>query len=258
MTDPTPAPGAPGAPGSPAPAASETSASKPVSETNSVPAKKSGGSSQQTPVPKMTFLKARWFWLISCITWVLFMIFYRMKITGREHRVPTGPVLYVANHQSFWDPVIVAAAANPRAMFSMARSTLWDTKWVGWIISSLNAIPVEQGAGDIRSIRKCVAVLKAGESLVLYPEGARTEDGEVHEFAKGIMLLIKQGKPTVVPIGIQGAFEVWRRGQKLPKLTGNIRVAMGKPIPSQELVAVSADEAVKRLEDEVKALVAGL
>jgi len=224
----------------------------------SASAKKSSGSSKKASVPKMTWLKARWFWLISCITWVLFMVFYRMKIIGRENRVASGSVLYVANHQSFWDPIIVAAVANPRAMFSMARSTLWDTRWVGWIISSLSAIPVEQGAGDIRSIRKCVAVLKAGESLVLYPEGARTEDGEVHEFAKGIMLLIKQGKPTVVPIGIQGAFDVWRRGQKMPKLTGNIRAAMGKPIPYQELVNVSAGEAIKRLEDDVKALVAGL
>ena len=154
------------------------------------------------------------------ICYLLFLPLYRFRMRGVKHIPREGPLLIVANHQSFYDPIIVGLGIHKRPFFAMARKTLWDTKWVAWLIDSLNAVPVDQDASDMKAMRRTLGVLQAGQALMLFPEGARTPDGEVHGFAPGMMLLIRRAKPRVLPVGLDGAYDVWPRGRKRPPAGG--------------------------------------
>ena len=188
-----------------------------------------------------------WWRLLHGMCYLLFLPLYRFRMRGVRNIPMEGPLLVVANHQSFYDPIIVGLGIHKRPFFAMARKTLWDTKWVAWLIDSLNAVPVDQEASDMKAMRKTLGVLQAGQALMLFPEGARTPDGEVHDFAPGMMLLIRRAKPRVLPVGLDGAYDVWPRGRKYPKWFGRIAVSYGEPIEAEALLEMETEEALEKL-----------
>ncbi len=111
---------------------------------------------------------------------------------------------------------MIGFGASKRHFFSLGRSTLYTTRIAKLFEKLSNSIAVEQGAGDVKAMKRCIEVLKDGQALMLFPEGARTLSGEVEKFETGAMLIIKRAKPTVVPVAVEGAYKVWPRGQKLP------------------------------------------
>jgi 1-acyl-sn-glycerol-3-phosphate acyltransferase len=139
---------------------------------------------------------------------------FDFKVHGLENIPKTGGVLLVANHQSYLDPVLVSAHLSRPVSF-MARSDLFDNPWFGRFIRKLHAFPVQRGKGDMAAMRECMRRLEAGEVLNLYPEGTRTEDGEVAPLQKGISLLLRKISVPVVPVAIDGSFEAWPHTEKL-------------------------------------------
>lgn len=204
----------------------------------------------------------RVFWtLVWFVSLIWFKLCYRFRVVKLQPLPQQGPVLYVTNHQSFLDPQIIGVASFPRPCFSMARATLWNSRILGPIITALNAIPVQRSEdggqqGDQRqAIQHCLAVLNAGHALNLFPEGTRTTDGSVGEFSPGIMLLIKRAKPTVIPVGISGAYNIWPRSQSKPKFFGKLKITFGEHISADELLEVKTKEAVTTLQQGVADLV---
>ena len=192
-----------------------------------------------------------------CREGVLFflVLFYRLKRVG-VHKVPAeGGVLMVANHQSFLDPPAIAVGIRHRQADFLARGGLFNFKPFGWLIKNLHAMPIKQGAGDAGAMKITIAKLNAGKMMVVFPEGSRTSDGEMLEFQRGIAVLIKRANCQIVPVGIAGAFDVWPRTKKLPRLlTKRIVVCFGDPIDSSELMADGTDAAIETLFDRVQVL----
>ncbi|MEM9019782.1 MAG: lysophospholipid acyltransferase family protein [Planctomycetota bacterium] len=187
-----------------------------------------------------------------CVVW--FVLFYRFRFFG-QHNIPrTGPVLLVSNHQSMLDPIIVGIGSSHRQFYAMARATLWNTRWLGWLMDSLNAIPVDQDKPDASTMKRCIEVLKQDHALLIYPEGARTLTGKTEAFEAGTMLVIKRAKPMVVPVALEGAFEVWPRKAKLPRAFGKIACQYAQPIPAEDLLAMKPAEALELLRDKVEAM----
>jgi 1-acyl-sn-glycerol-3-phosphate acyltransferase len=136
-------------------------------------------------------------------------------------------VLIVANHQSFLDPPFIGLPlARPVAF--LAKSELFESKLFGGAIRRLNAFPVRQGAGDIGAMRESVRLLKAGWALTIFPEGSRTFDGGLQPAQKGAGLLVKKADVPVVPAVIDGTFDAWPRGAKVPR-PSPVRVLFGEP-----------------------------
>ena len=197
----------------------------------------------------------RIFWRCCWIPcWLWMTAWYRYRCFGARNIPRTGGVLFVANHQSFFDPIVIGLGTFHRPFRAMARATLFDNPKFAWLIRSLGAIPVRQGAGDKAAIKACIDALKAGQMLLVFPEGARTLDGDVHEFAPGTMLLIKRARPMVVPVAVEGVFDVWRRGQSLPHPTGITYAQFGEPIPADKLVEMGAEAGLKHLRDIVEGM----
>lgn len=184
------------------------------------------------------------------LCFVFLLPLYRYRSFGVRNIPRTGPVLLVSNHQSYLDPSLVGLGCHRRQFAALARSTLFDHPVFAWIIQMLNAIPVTQGESDVGAMRKCIAELNKGQALLIFPEGARTLSGEVEPFETGTMLIIKRAKPTILPVAIEGAFDVWKRGG-FPKLHGRIAVKYGEPIPAETIIGMGADRGLSFLRDEV-------
>ncbi len=187
----------------------------------------------------------------------LLVLFYRLKRIGVGHVPSSGAVLMVANHQSFLDPPAVAVGIRHRQTDFLARGGLFSFKPFGWLIKQLHAMPIKQGAGDAGAMKATIAKMNAGKMMVVFPEGSRTPDGEMHPFQRGIAVLLKRTDCQIVPVGIAGAFDAWPRHKKLPRLfTKRIVVCYGEPIDAKALMEAGTDQALDTLFEQVQGLVA--
>lgn len=183
-------------------------------------------------------------------------VLFRARWTGREHIPKHGAFLVVANHQSFLDPPLVSVMCGKRHIDFIARGGLFKKAWFAKGISSVGAIPIrEDGAGDLPAMKEALARLGRGQAVLVFPEGARSFDGAMIEFKRGVAVLVKRANCPVLPVGLDGLHEAWPRTKKLPRLFGGrIAGVFGPTIPHDELMADGVDSAMRRLEREVDAL----
>ncbi len=190
--------------------------------------------------------------LISIIvSWLLFSI----RFAGQRHVPMQGSLLVVANHQSFLDPVIVGLAVK-RHLCYLARKSLFKHRWLSWIMYRLGAIPLDQDGPATEGIKATLQLLRRGEAVVLFPEGSRTPDGQVHELKSGIALLLRKAKVPILPVGIAGAYEalpIWRKYPRFaplgwPGLDAGIAAVIGPVIPCEKLLSLPTEEMLRHLQ----------
>jgi 1-acyl-sn-glycerol-3-phosphate acyltransferase len=145
----------------------------------------------------------RWYHLVFPIVKFFFNLVHPLKIEGREN-IPQGAALVCPNHTALNDPVIAALALgwhNP--MRAMAKQELLDVPVLGKICSALGVFGVKRGQADTKAIMTAIRYLKAGDKLVMFPEGTRVAEGEDQEAKNGVgMLSLKTGAP-IVPVYIE-------------------------------------------------------
>lgn len=176
-------------------------------------------------------------------------LWFDLKAHGESNVPADGGVLLVANHQSYLDPVLVAVRLDRPVSF-LAKSELFENKFFGWLIRSLHAFPVRQGRGDVRAIKETVERLQEGHVLNVYPEGSRTEDGELGDVQAGIALIVRKAGVPIIPVAIIGAFNAWPKSRKLPR-AGRARVIYGKPL---DVSGLKSAEVVKLIERTLRSL----
>jgi len=178
---------------------------------------------------------------------------YDMRASGGENVPPTGGVLVVGNHQSNFDPPMMAVACRRHFHF-MAKHTLFKHRRFGWLIHNFNAIPIDQQKGDTSAIKAAIECLRRGGMVLIYPEGSRTHDGAINPFKRGTALLIRRAKVPVLPIALEGAFDIWPRWQALPRLVGHTRVKVGPIVPYEELAAAGTEGMLHLLKTRIDTL----
>jgi len=169
----------------------------------------------------------------------LFRALYRLRVEGREHVPAAGPVILVANHTSYFDAFILAAAlpaAAARRVFYLGFEWFFRHPVLAWWARGVRVIPVDMDSHLVRALRASARVLRAGQVLCLFPEGERSASGALRPFRKGTGILVRELKVPVLPAVIAGAYEAWPRGRSLPRIHP-LRVRFGPPIPAEELLA---------------------
>lgn len=161
------------------------------------------------------------------VLWVARLLF-RLDVRGAEHVPRSGPVLIVANHLSFFDSPIVAAA-TPRPLYFLAKAELFSIPLLGRLITAVNARPVRRGGADPVAMRTALRVLETAGALLVFPEGTRGEAGKLGEGKPGAGMLALLSRAPVVPAYIEGTGRVLPRGRWLPRL-GKVRVSFGPPL----------------------------
>lgn len=158
-------------------------------------------------------------------------------LTGVRHiNVPNlrtyKGVLLVANHQSFFDPVMIGMPLE-RPINYLARSTLFDNPIFGSLIRALGTIPLRRDSADGAALRAALSVLRSGRPLLLFPEGTRTDDGNLGEMGSGPALMASRCNVPVIPICVEGAYKAWPRDRMVPRPARAV-VVYGDPIQPSE------------------------
>lgn len=186
--------------------------------------------------------------VLRAILWLLF----GLRARDVENVPPTGPLLIAGNHQSYLDPPSIGCPIVQRHLSFIARAGLFSFGPFGWVIGMLNSVPLAEEKGDAAAIREAIRRLEAGHAVLIFPEGSRTENGEIDDFKRGVSLLLKKARCPVLPVAIRGAYEVWPRRRPLPvPWRARVRVAYGTPISYEELMTLGPDGALARIRDEV-------
>jgi 1-acyl-sn-glycerol-3-phosphate acyltransferase len=172
-------------------------------------------------------------------------LLFDLKVFGLEHIPPTGGAILAANHQSYLDPILLGVRLR-RPLSYMAKSELFGNRFFAWLIRSLHAFPVRQGSGDVGAIKESVRRVQDGYLLNIYPEGTRSEDGELQPALNGVALVVRRAGVPVIPAVIDGAFDAWPPHRKLPRARGPIIVMYG---PAMTLEGLKG-EAVTRVIDQ--------
>lgn len=184
---------------------------------------------------------------------VILKVFYRVEVFGAENVPASGALLVAANHQSYIDPPLVGGMIN-REMNFVAKSGLFAIGPFAWLIRNLNSVPLREDTSDVAAIKEVVRRLEQGGAVVIFPEGSRSPDGAMHEFKRGVALLVKRAKCPVVPAAVEGCFDAWPRGG-LPRLFGKrVAVKYAAPIAYDELMKDGPDAALVRLATQIEAM----
>ena len=162
-----------------------------------------------------------------------------------------GGLLMLSSHQSHLDPLLLGLATD-RRLSSMARSTLYRFKPFGFVITALDAVPVEREASAVAGMKTVIERLKRGAAVIIFPEGTRTATGRLGEIKGGFSIMARRAGVPIVPVAIVGAYECWPRTRRFPR-PGRVRLEFGRVITPAEIAALDdatlTAEATRRLHE---------
>ena len=144
--------------------------------------------------------------------WAKFMVWVsRIPVTasGLENLPENEPLILASNHQGAADILILLSCIPLRFTF-IVKKELFSVPIFGWYLKKAGYVGVDRGTkrGAVTLFIEASKRLKAGDHILVFPEGARSPDGKLHEFKRGSLLLAFKSKVRVVPIAISGSFEI--------------------------------------------------
>lgn len=160
-----------------------------------------------------------------------FKHYFNFKMIGRENIPANGPFILAANHESYLDGMFVMSAVPNKLIrhtYFVAKEKHVTRPATVYLASKLNVIVLHM-SNLKTSIQQLGEVLKRGESIIIFPEGTRTETGKLGEFKKTFAILSVELGVPVIPVTIDGAYEAMPKHQKVPSC-GNVSVTIHKPI----------------------------
>ena len=164
----------------------------------------------------------------------LLRMYNRFEIIGHENLRTNRSCIIVANHCSHLDAICLLAALPLRKLhcaFPVAAADYFfqsvPRTWIAAVIA--NALPFARQIRVRQSLSICWELLgNPGNILIIFPEGTRSKTGETQEFKSGIGALVAGRDVPVLPCYLQGTFQVWPKGRRLPR-PGKIRLIVGAP-----------------------------
>lgn len=195
------------------------------------------------------------------IGWSLYSIFFRFymgfEVVGRKNVPARGAFIFASNHASYLDPIILGTSIF-RSLNYMARSELFEDRFLGWALPKINTFPVARGKGDLAAIRQALKILSQGKPLVIFPEGTRSEDGKPGRGKPGIGFIASKSKVPVIPAYIEGSFEALPAGSEKVR-RHRLKITIGKPVDLSGIDMESSDKDLyQRISDRIMQSISGL
>ena len=174
-----------------------------------------------------------WFyWIVLPLAWVVWHIAFRIRVVGRENlpRDGEGGFVLAPNHLSAIDPVFVVVARFwGRRMLVLGKEELFEINpFITWFLKTVNVIPVHRGRGDTAVVDKAIEDVRAGQGLLIFPEGTRSKDGSLGRLKSGAFVVASAAGVPMVPCRI-----IYKGGKMKPFC--RCTVVFGKPIPAEAL-----------------------
>lgn len=161
------------------------------------------------------------------------MLGVRPRILGMEHLAGGGPFVYVPNHQSHLDILLLLAFLPGRTRFA-AKQELWRHPVMAAILDTLGMVPIdrERPEGSVDILNRAAA---SGDSFVIFPEGTRSRDGRLLPFKKGAFVLAIAAGLPVVPVTLRGTRRLMPRGSRMTVVPGDVEIVIEAPISTAGL-----------------------
>ena len=168
-----------------------------------------------------------WSWLILATTGV------RVTTSGQGHLSSGQSYVFVSNHQSIYDfPVLITSI--PLQLRIIAKASLGLFPVLGWHLRCTGHLLVNRARSGKATLTNVASLMRGGHSLIVFPEGTRSVDGEVLRFKRGLFLLAIEAKLPVVPVSIMGSRHVMKKGQ-LTTSPGDVALVIHEPLRTDRL-----------------------
>ncbi|TWT73559.1 1-acyl-sn-glycerol-3-phosphate acyltransferase [Posidoniimonas polymericola] len=194
--------------------------------------------------------KRLWYRLTQWVIGLVARVWFRLVTEGRHNAPESGPAVFVCNHGSHLDPLLVGVFC-PRIICYFARETLFRGLF-GVLIRSYDAIPVDQEGSALAGLRATLARVKLGDAVLVFPEGSRTLDGRFQPMMPGVLTLLRRGKASLIPTAINGAWEAMPYKASYPK-PKKIAIVYGEAIPHEQLESMSNDAIMQLIDEQIRA-----
>jgi long-chain acyl-CoA synthetase len=178
---------------------------------------------------------------------------FELKVRGLDNLPEQAPFLLCSNHQSYVDPLVLGSLLPWRLFrdtFALGTSEIFGRGFMRQLALWLRVVVLDPDANLVPAMRAGAFGLRQGRVLILYPEGERTNTGNLGVFRKGAAILSIHTQVPIVPVAIDGFYEAWPRHNKFPKFAP-LRMAIGKPILSPAMTTAS-EAAYEHLTVKVK------
>jgi len=196
--------------------------------------------------------------LLRLWLWILVHSLYRIRVEGRDHIPEKGGALFVANHLSFIDGLLLQASTDRPIRFLMFKD-IYELPWIRPLARVMRAIPIssyQRPREMIRSLRDATDSIRAGEVVCIFAEGQITRIGHLLPFRRGLERIMKGLDAPIIPVhlgGVWGSIFSFERGRffwKLPRrVPYPVTVSYGAPLAA-ETPAFEVRQAVQQLETE--------
>jgi len=196
--------------------------------------------------------------LVFVLLRLMMRVLGRLQSTGEENVPATGGILFCPNHISDCDPPAIFVSTPRRAWF-VGKSELFELPVLGWLFAHFQGFPIKRDSADRDALRRIEALLRAGQPVVLFPEGRLSETGTLQKLQPGAALLSLRTGVPIVPVSIVNTNGVVPYGKLRPRFSPRpVRVAYGPPIHPQNYAALPRREAIAAMMQALEAALAGL
>jgi len=181
--------------------------------------------------------------------WLCTLNGIQVDIEGLEHIRQGQAQIFIANHQGFFD-IFALNGFLPVQIRWVAKSSLFKIPFVGWSIAASGYVPVDRGNRKkaYQAFLATIEKLKAGNSIVIFPEGTRSVDGTIGPFKKGGLLLSVRSGAPLVPVTLLGTGNIIKKGSGIIR-PGRIQIIISPPISSQTVIDDKEEKLLNTLRD---------
>lgn len=182
----------------------------------------------------------------------------RFEIRGKENVPESGAFVIAVNHIGIIDIAMFHYVFDRYDMFIPVGEKWEKTGWIRWLAHSLNFLFVDRFNPDLKALRKMIALMDAGNSLVIAPEGTRSKTGGLIEGKPGVAYLAARSGFPVVPVAITGTEDevILSNIKRLRKSA--VTLTAGKPFSLPPIPREKREEALQTYTDEIMCQIAAL
>ncbi len=149
---------------------------------------------------------------------LLSRVCWKLKVSGLENIPAKEGLIVVSNHQSYMDPFLISLAIK-RPLRFLAWNVALGWPLIGRAMQLLGAWPLQLEGSDPGAIRRSLQWLRDGETLMIFPEGGRSNpDGSMARFKVGAVRIALEAGVPILPVTIRGANRAWPVGKRIPRL----------------------------------------
>ena len=194
--------------------------------------------------------------LLRFVLWLVTRTLYRIRIDGRDNVPAKDGALFVCNHVSWVDAMLLLASTDRRVRFVMFKD-IYEQKWVNWGARLLGVIPIssyQRPRELIKSLQVASAAIRNGDVVCIFAEGEITRIGQLLPFRRGFERIMKDVDAPIIPIALDGVMGspssfkhgkfVWRLPSRIPY---PVTVSFGAPLPATA-TAFTVRQAVQELQ----------